>query len=1496
MRRILCVTFLVLVLPFGSAQARTLHDPVRVRALGEPPQLAEGKATTLTLEFSSAARATVSGLALDGPGWAIRLEETHGSFELEPAKPRVVRLEATPDPAAGPLTLRYQVDGRPTRRAIDLSGRGLAHARATGVSRVTEYGGATASPEVLQARPRSEKLRSRERLLASNAAALAADAQMPREGPSALARNITVTGRIIYQRTRADGTGADAMGADLVRVVLYDEDDLYDEFLAETETDAMGNFSFTIHWDPGPFSDAQPDLLIYYETENAKTKVQTAGVFETDYSWQSGTVDDYAGVLLSFGNQTPSDESEHGALHLLTTVTRAWRWANQRGYNPSRIEVQWPEGDSEDASYYVDAFEEMHISPGDEFRESTICHEYGHHWIENFGADVVPDYCNGLCDDGECGHCSWCHETQGIAWTEGFPDWFGSRIARSLGPDYGQPDVQIRQYENLGVCDEAAAPQPPDETEGFLAALLRDIEDSTQDDNDAANVWQDRLSLGPDEILQVADLDLCDSPSLFLSSFKMRFPQHVENLWETAKDIGFEIDLSNPAVVTNLGSSSHALLVESTDATIDYIWTRATDDASGVSGYSYLLSGSPLLPDANEDLGDVTSFSTQTLGPGSWYFNLRTRDRSGKWSASYAAYGPLTIQTPEGPNLAFRVQAGWGSVVVPRTDPDAAVNSCPDPVFLVGDVFDTYWNAPGQNTGELPCPRASSSRPFIDGVASPPTALGIIGAGGTFTHLNRGPVLVRPGRHTFEVGFDANEEIAESEETDNRWAEQWIWQPTSLANGSSVVRSAPPDRTAGWDAIGPGPATYYNCDGLRFFTAVPWTAVTLRALGAADDYDVRLHSPLTGVQSGYDANLGWSTQLAGRLDAVLVNRRTSGLGSWDVGVININHGTSDYRAQMVMGQTFPFGDSLALPIADQAGLILLEFNVAALDVGSVTIKMRHDPSRGPIRARWYDSDFVRGDLLDSDGMTSTDENGEAQFVLGLYTAGYRGLAIYRNPEDFPGMTPDTVVVEIGPTPPDFTPFQAANWYAPLVPRPANDGAPGAVPMPISLTGNAAATWVNYGAINQSDGVAASGMMTHVDLDGVHAWSLSWGDFLDQESRTFNSGTARTVRGGRHTMSMRHDAPDAFEELLESNNHWGEQWVWSPLALTLGTAVTRGAPPDRTGAFEDITTIEPLWYNCDGLRTPVFAAAGLDGFWGAVAVMPGDQSDVDVRFHEILPGVKAGFAANRVISAWGSGQSDYVLAHFRHTGFRAFDAGVLQVAGTESYTAEVVNSKFRLALPSGNVGPFTLAPGHLLDLHEFTLQAGTYLVELLDGGGGIDWGLTLHQNDAANAFQSKSVALVDGSAWSAPPGQNEHIVVQVPSAGPYCLAVWKAKASQVIAGGSYVLRFTPNPAVAVTESAPSRTTLAAPYPNPARHGASVAFDLAREDEVRLEIFDMRGARVRSLAIGRRPAGRHRLTWDGRDESGRSAPSGLYFVRMEANGIRESRKLVVARALP
>lgn len=95
------------------------------------------------------------------------------------------------------------------------------------------------------------------------------------------------------------------------------------------------------------------------------------------------------------------------------------------------------------------------------------------------------------------------------------------------------------------------------------------------------------------------------------------------------------------------------------------------------------------------------------------------------------------------------------------------------------------------------------------------------------------------------------------------------------------------------------------------------------------------------------------------------------------------------------------------------------------------------------------------------------------------------------------------------------------------------------------------------------------------------------------------------------------------------------------------------------------------------------------------------------------------------------------------------------------------------------------------------------------------------------------------------------------------------------------------------SAPRETVLRDARPNPFNPSTAVTFELAREERVRLDIFDAHGRRVRTLLDERRPAGAHRVSWNGTGDSGEAVASGVYFLRMYAGDYSATRKLVLLK---
>ncbi len=116
-----------------------------------------------------------------------------------------------------------------------------------------------------------------------------------------------------------------------------------------------------------------------------------------------------------------------------------------------------------------------------------------------------------------------------------------------------------------------------------------------------------------------------------------------------------------------------------------------------------------------------------------------------------------------------------------------------------------------------------------------------------------------------------------------------------------------------------------------------------------------------------------------------------------------------------------------------------------------------------------------------------------------------------------------------------------------------------------------------------------------------------------------------------------------------------------------------------------------------------------------------------------------------------------------------------------------------------------------------------------------------------------------------------------------------------AGGSFVIVVisgSPAPGTAVESPQPS-SSLSPGIPNPSVGPTTIHYSLRNSGRASLFVYDTSGRLVRKLAEGYMPAGSHKVTWDARDDQGRSVAAGTYFYRLVGGGLEESGKAVTLR---
>lgn len=93
--------------------------------------------------------------------------------------------------------------------------------------------------------------------------------------------------------------------------------------------------------------------------------------------------------------------------------------------------------------------------------------------------------------------------------------------------------------------------------------------------------------------------------------------------------------------------------------------------------------------------------------------------------------------------------------------------------------------------------------------------------------------------------------------------------------------------------------------------------------------------------------------------------------------------------------------------------------------------------------------------------------------------------------------------------------------------------------------------------------------------------------------------------------------------------------------------------------------------------------------------------------------------------------------------------------------------------------------------------------------------------------------------------------------------------------------------------PDRLEVDQNYPNPFNSGTMIRFRLPKSGVVEVRIYNLLGELITILLNHKMPAGEHQVYWDGCDSNGDSLATGIYLYRVEADGMSETRKMVLMK---
>jgi len=219
-----------------------------------------------------------------------------------------------------------------------------------------------------------------------------------------------------------------------------------------------------------------------------------------------------------------------------------------------------------------------------------------------------------------------------------------------------------------------------------------------------------------------------------------------------------------------------------------------------------------------------------------------------------------------------------------------------------------------------------------------------------------------------------------------------------------------------------------------------------------------------------------------------------------------------------------------------------------------------------------------------------------------------------------------------------------------------------------------------------------------------------------------------------------------------------------------------------------------------------------------------------------------------------------------------------------------------------------------DIHVFTFPAGTilpadgYIVLCRDTSafipffpavtnylGNMDFGLT-SDGELVRLYNSQG-ALIDSltfgvtAPWPTQPnGNGPTLALKNPFLDNSLPESWAASSNHGTPGelNDVYIKIDPD-----NEESIQKFNLEQNYPNPFNSFTRISFTLPERGKVKLEVYDVLGRLIRTLADDDINAGKIVIDWDGNDHQGRAVSSGIYFYRLQSDHYISIRKMVLIR---
>ena len=98
---------------------------------------------------------------------------------------------------------------------------------------------------------------------------------------------------------------------------------------------------------------------------------------------------------------------------------------------------------------------------------------------------------------------------------------------------------------------------------------------------------------------------------------------------------------------------------------------------------------------------------------------------------------------------------------------------------------------------------------------------------------------------------------------------------------------------------------------------------------------------------------------------------------------------------------------------------------------------------------------------------------------------------------------------------------------------------------------------------------------------------------------------------------------------------------------------------------------------------------------------------------------------------------------------------------------------------------------------------------------------------------------------------------------------------------------------VSAASPLTFNLLQNYPNPFNPATTIAYSLPQSGDVSLKIYNMLGRRIKTLVDSYQEAGQHKIIWNGFNDSGAKAASGIYFYQLLSADKKLNKKMILVQ---